>query len=85
MKVIHPSLFLVMTRFPDQRKALRKMYRKSESFQAICHNYKKCSEALGYWKTSEHEAAPHRQREYTELLEELEMEIIQSLEERYSA
>ncbi len=85
MKIIHPSLFMVMTRFPERRKALRKMYRKSESFKAICHNYQKCSEALGYWKTSEHEAAPARQREYTALLNELELEIIQILEERYSA
>jgi hypothetical protein len=52
MAVIHPSLFLVMNRFPDRRNALRQMYRTSESFQSLCRNYQKCSEALDYWDKS---------------------------------
>jgi hypothetical protein len=82
MAVIHPSLFLVINRFPDHKAALRDMYRTSDTFQGICHNYKKCSEALDYWCESRHAEAPNRQREYSELLKELEQEIIQSLEER---
>ena len=81
MSVIHPGLFLIMQKFPDRKHALRQIYRKSESFQSICHNYQKCSEALRYWSESEHEKAPNRQREYSALLQELELEIIQSLEE----
>jgi hypothetical protein len=83
MRVIQPSLFLIMKRFPDCRNALRQKYRTSESFQSLCQNYQKCTVALGHWVKSEHEEAPSRQREYSELKEELELEIIQSLEERF--
>ena len=57
------------------------MYRTSESFQVLCSNYQKCAEALKYWTESEHIEASNRQREYSDLLKELELEIIQSLEE----
>ncbi len=80
LAVIHPGLFLVLQRFPDRQKAVRHIYRTSKSFQAICHNYQKCSEALHYWAESGHEEAPNRYREYSALLHELESEIIQSLE-----
>ena len=81
MVVIHPSQFLVMKRFPEHRDELRQMYRTSESFQVLCQNYQKCAEALEYWTKSEHIEASNRQREYSDLLKELELEIIQSLEE----
>ncbi len=57
------------------------MYRSSQSFQSICESYQKCSEALKYWVKSNSEEAPGRSREYAELLNELELEILQSLEE----
>jgi hypothetical protein len=72
-----------MQRLPESKNALRQLYRTSESFQSICHSYQKCSEALRYWTKSEHEEAPNRQREYSELMQELELEIIQSLEEAF--
>jgi hypothetical protein len=70
-----------MNRFPDRRNDLRQMYRTSESFESLCLNHQKCSEALDYWSKSKNEQAPSRQREYSELIDELELEIIQSLEE----
>ncbi len=81
MAVIDPGLFLVMQSFPERKDALRRMYRISESFQSICHSYQQCSEALRYWANSDHEKAPDRRLEYSELMQELEHEIIQSLEE----
>jgi predicted enzyme involved in methoxymalonyl-ACP biosynthesis len=69
-----------MKRFPDNKDALRQMYRASKSFQSICQNYQKCSEALNYWAESEDENAPEREKEYSELLQELELEITISLE-----
>ena len=81
MPVIHPSLFLVMKRFPDQKDALRQLYRTSETFQSICQNYQKCEEALQFWTASEDESAPERQKEYAQLLQELELEIMNSLED----
>ncbi len=80
MAVIHPSLFSVMKRFPDRRNALRQMYRTSESFRSICRNYQKCAKALDYWAKSKSAEAPDRHREYSALLQELELEIIQGLE-----
>ena len=74
-----------MQRFPAHKDTLRQLYRQSESFQSICHSYQKCLEALRYWSESEHEEAPNRQREYSELKMELELEIIQALEEDVNA
>ncbi len=80
MPVIHPSLFIVMKRFPDRKDPVRQMYRTNKGFQDICHNYQKCSEALNYWVESEDEHAAEREKEYSALLLELELEITKSLE-----
>jgi hypothetical protein len=80
LAVIQPGLFLILQRFPHRKEALRELYRTNESFQAICHSYQKCSEAIDYWGKSEHAEARNRQQEYTELKNELELEIIQSLD-----
>jgi hypothetical protein len=82
MAVIHPSLFIVMKSFPDHKDALRQMYRASKSFQSICQNYQKCSEALRYWAESEDENASDREKEYAALLQELELEITKGLEDQ---
>jgi hypothetical protein len=81
LSVVHPGLFFILRRFPDRKDALRQMYLSSESFQTICHSYQQCSEAFRYWSESEHEEASNRQREYLALLQELELEIMKSLEE----
>ena len=83
MAVIHPSLFLVMERFPDRKDDLRNKYRINESFQSLCRSYQKCNDALDHWAASKHTEAPNRQREYSELMAELEQEIIQSLDETF--
>ncbi len=83
MAVIHPSLFSVIKRFPDHRDAMRAMYMANESYQSLCHNYQKCEEALEHWTQSKHADAPERQREYAELLKDLEFEIVQSLGEGF--
>lgn len=81
MSVIHPSLFLVMKRFPDREDILRRMYLRNETFKSICEDYQKCEEALRYWSKSERAEAQERQREYLDLLYELNSEIQQSLDE----
>ena len=81
MPVIHPSLFLIMERFPEHKDALREKYRIDENFRDACQNYKKCSEALKYWTNSKDENAPDREKEYSALLQELEQEILKSLED----
>jgi hypothetical protein len=81
LAIIQPGLFLILQRFSDRKNALRQLYRTSESFQAICQSYQECSQALGYWSASGHPEAPNRQREYSELIKELEQEITLSLED----
>ena len=83
MSVIQPGLFLILQRFPHQKDALRRLYRTSESFQAICHSYQQCTKALDYWSASSKKESPNRQLEYSQLIIELEQEIILSLKERY--
>ena len=80
MTIIRPGLFLVMNRFPDRKNTLRQLYRSSEFFESLCLNYQKCSDALVYWGKSESKQATDRHEEYSELLQELELEIIQILE-----
>ncbi len=65
----------------ESKDPIRRMYLTSNSFKSICHSYQKCSEAIRYWTESDRDEAPERQREYTALLHELELEIMQSLKE----
>ncbi len=81
MAVIHPSLFFVMQSFPNHKDALRQLYRTDKTFRDICRNYKKCAEALHYWSESNRSEAAERHREYSALLQELELEITKNLEE----
>ena len=46
MSVIHPGLFLIMHRFPSEKNNLRRLYLNSQSFQTLCDDYQKCTEAI---------------------------------------
>jgi hypothetical protein len=81
MTVIQISLFAVAKRFPDRTDAVKRLFRKSETFQAVCEDYRKCAEALLHWNQSASEEAPARREEYEVLLQDLEAEILQSLNE----
>ena len=81
--VIQPGLFAILQRFPQYRDALRHLYLNSESFQSICDDYRKCSNALRHWTQSKHEEAPVRCSEYLELLRDLESEVKQYLGESH--
>ena len=73
--MIHPGLFLIMQRFPLQKDKLRRLYLSSPSFQTLCDDYQKCTEALEHWGQSRHENAPERSSEYRELKQSLEREV----------
>ncbi|MBC2713855.1 MAG: hypothetical protein HF978_00930 [Desulfobacteraceae bacterium] len=79
MNVIHTDLFTVIKRFPDRKVALKTFFDKSENFQVICQDYRRCFEALNHWKRSDREEAAITKEEYKALLKELEAEIIQML------
>ena len=75
MSVIHPGLFLIMQQFPSEKDNLRRMYMGSQSFQTLCEDYQKCTEALAYWRRSGQKQAMERSHEYKELRKGLEEEI----------
>ena len=78
MAVIQTNL---IKRFPNRKKTIKRLFKESESFQAICEDYRKCSEALHHWNESAADEAPARRDEYTALLLDLETEILQILNE----
>ncbi|MEA3435224.1 MAG: hypothetical protein U9R43_02085 [Thermodesulfobacteriota bacterium] len=81
MPVIQTSLFSVIKRFPDRKDIVRRLFKESENFKAVCEDYRKCSEALHHWNESASDEAPVRREEYAALLRDLEAEILQSLDE----
>lgn len=80
MKILQLSLFSVLERFSDRREAIRSRFVKSETFKAICEDYKICLETLRHWRRFEGEGAEQRQQEYSDLLKELEEEILRNLD-----
>ena len=76
MAVVHPSVFQVMKRFPEQRGIIVRRYSGSESFRALCDDYKQCSDALQFWNCLGSNESSLRQAEYEELLQSLESEIL---------
>jgi hypothetical protein len=75
MSLIKPSLFLVMSKFPDQKDAIKSLFLNNNNFQEICSDYQKCTEAIEYWRQSTLENACLRADEYSNLLLELEDEV----------
>lgn len=81
MLVTLTSLFPVIKRFPDRRNVVKQLFKQSHSFQTMCEDYRECINALDYWKRSDSKEAPLRRTEYSALLWDLEMEILQKLNE----
>ena len=79
MSVIQSGLFLIMQRFPHHRDILRDMYKQNHDFKVLCEDYQKCSQALNFWLKSERNEAVTRCREYSHLLQDLELEVNRSL------
>ena len=81
MKVIQAGLFFVLKRFPEHKDNAKRLLKESESFQTMCEDYLKCAKALDHWNQSGMDIAPLRRIEYTDLMQELEEEILQKLNE----
>jgi hypothetical protein len=80
MSIIEPGLFRVFERFPDRKDTAKALFRKSDSFQSLCEDYRQCAKALQYWSHSSADCALVRRREYAVLLQELEQELLQRLD-----
>ena len=82
MAVIKKRLYPVLEKFPDHKDEVNRLFRDSETFQAICEDYLRCEKALRYWRRVESEEVLIRREEYADLLQELELEIRQYLNQR---
>ena len=80
MPVIHSGVFTVLKKFPEHRHALQRLFRSNDQFRTLCKDYRMCEAALDHWTLSKLEQAPLRKREYASLLQELEIEILQSVD-----
>jgi hypothetical protein len=67
-----------MRRFPDLKKAAKRLFMESEPFRAMCEDSQRCSQALRHWEQSTSEEAPVRRKEYSLLLRDLEREILEN-------
>ena len=69
----------VLERFPDQRAEVVHRLVVDPDFRSLCQDYEDCAQALVRWSQVA-ETTPDRVTEYTQLLEELEQEIQETLE-----
>ena len=81
MAVIKSSRIHVLKRFPEHKDVIHQHFRKNENFQTICDDYRQCAEALDHWNDYTSEEAPARRDEYADLLQDLESEILKTLNE----
>lgn len=81
MTILKMSPLEVLKRFPAFGANIRKLYREDDTFQTICGDYAECSDALQRWSRSQSGEAADRKREYADLLQDLEAEILQYLGE----
>ena len=81
MTVIQSNVFYVVKRFPDHKDMILQFFRENQNFQTICDDYRRCAQALIQWNQSTSEKAPVRRKEYADLLQELEQEVLQYLNE----
>jgi hypothetical protein len=81
MPVIQTSIFTVIERFPDYKDSILQFFRENQNFQTICDDYRICAESLKRWNQSTSKEAPSRRKEYADLLQELEAEILQIVDE----
>ncbi len=81
MPIVYTSLPIVLSEFPDHNQTIKRLFRENETFQTLCEDYRKCSQALKYWNQSASEKAPDRRKEYRMLLQDLAQEILQNVNE----
>jgi dsDNA-specific endonuclease/ATPase MutS2 len=81
MPVNQTSILAVIERFPEHKDRIKLLYREIEAFQTLCSDYRKCVEAHQHWNESDSKEASALRKEYADLLEELELEIMQYMNE----
>ena len=80
MELIKPSLFSVISRFPERKQLVQRLFRENETFRTLCDDYGKCVETLSYWNRATSEDSLALREDYTALIREIEDEIRQFIE-----
>lgn len=78
----HADLLFIITCFPDYRKILKKHFLKNKEFRSMCEDYRRCHGALAFWMQPDNKNSVKLQKEYSDLILELEAELIQMLIEQ---
>lgn len=81
MAVIHPSIFEIIQKFPEQRDHIISLYNNSHTFRSMSEDFRKCKDAYKHWSQSDSEISRQRSEEYRELLDNLGSEISQYITE----
>jgi hypothetical protein len=69
-------------KFSKVRNIFEKLYKDDDTFRSIYKDYQTYLDALQFWEQSNAEDAPARQYEYSDLVHELEIELIEIIEKR---
>ena len=76
-----PMLAVVESGFSDHREAIEREFNANEGFRNLCQEYEQCASAVIHWRKSKSPQAAKREQEYSELLLELQEEIMSWLED----
>ena len=69
------TLELIKREFSTRERVIERAFHSSQSFRALCRDFRDCARALAWWQQAESEEAKLRVMEYAELLKELTGEI----------
>ena len=83
MYVVHESVFIVSRHFSAHSTIIQLLFQRSDAFRETCLDYHECNKALNYWSSLASREALLRQKEYSDLLKELEKEILQAVSYQY--
>jgi len=73
------GLAAVAERYPEKKEAVKRLFESDQLFQSLCEEYEACMKAVRYWRESSLPAAPDFTNEFSTLLGELEVEILEYL------
>ena len=73
----------LVRRFPSQWQQIVSLCEQDETFRALCVDYSEACKALIHW--SKHENSVNRAREYRDIAQQLEAEILKVLGKRDAA
>jgi hypothetical protein len=79
MDIVHDSLSMVSRHFSAHKAIIQLLFTYNYAFQETCIDYRECSRAFIYWSRLGSREALIRKKEYSNLLGELEEEILHYL------